>query len=223
MIKLHQVFVGCPFTKGIRRSYDRLKTELEKETPLHIVLADTAAISSTDYLLESITNLIKDSATCIFDATDNNPNVSLEVGIAHAIPSDYVVALRTRKQIRTTVKGKSKEQIPMKSIISDLQGKMRIEYKTYDKLKDQIVKRHLNNLPYMKRWIDFKKANGVYIPYAIKLFGDIRTSTRTVGTRIDTVLAGSGIKRSDFIKALKKYKLIVAREGKGGGYYYPAK
>src|SRR3989337_361906 len=115
MIKLQQVFIGCPFTKGIRRSYDRLKNELEKESPLHIVLADTTAISSTDYLLESITNLIKDSATCIFDATDNNPNVSLEVGIAHAIPSDYVVTLRTRKPIRTIKKGKGKEQIPIKS------------------------------------------------------------------------------------------------------------
>ena len=46
MSKIHQIFVGCPFAKSVRKNYDRLKRELEKETPLHLVLADTAAVSS---------------------------------------------------------------------------------------------------------------------------------------------------------------------------------
>lgn len=78
MAKIHQVFMGCPFTRAIRRNYDRLKRELESETPLHLILADTAAISSTDYLLEHITSLIRESAGCIFDATVQIPTCLLK-------------------------------------------------------------------------------------------------------------------------------------------------
>ena len=97
MSKHHQIFIGCPFLNSIRKNYDKLKRELEKETPLHVVLADTTAISSTDYLMEHITILIRESAGCIFDVTGGNPNVSLEVGIAHALPADFLLTLYTRK------------------------------------------------------------------------------------------------------------------------------
>ena len=65
--------------------------------PSHLVLADTTAISSTDYLLEHITALIRESAACIFDATGGNPNVSLEVGIAHALPAEFLLTMYTRR------------------------------------------------------------------------------------------------------------------------------
>ena len=77
MPKPYQIFIGCPFSHDIRASYDRLKRELEAETPLSLVLADTVGISSSDYLLEHITTQIRDSANCIFDATGANANVSL--------------------------------------------------------------------------------------------------------------------------------------------------
>ena len=105
MAKLHQVFVGCPFTAAVRKPFDRLKKELEDATPLSIVLADTVGISSSDYLLEHITELIRDSAGCIFDATGANPNVSLEVGIAHTVPVDFILTFKTRKP--RTAKGTS--------------------------------------------------------------------------------------------------------------------
>ena len=98
MAKLHQVFVGCPYKKNIRGNYDRLKKELESETPFHFVLADTGAITSSDYLLDYIMNLVSDSAGCIFDATEGNPNVSLEVGIAHTLPVNYLLTVSTRKK-----------------------------------------------------------------------------------------------------------------------------
>jgi len=131
--KLYQVFVGCPFRRAIRKHYDRLKDELEKETPLHVVLADTGAISSTDYLLEHITKLISDSGGCVFDASGGNPNVSLEVGIAHALPADFVLTFNTRKP--RTPQERSAEQAAaregeVRPIIADLQGRTRIEYKS---------------------------------------------------------------------------------------------
>jgi hypothetical protein len=220
MSKIYQIFIGCPFSSAIRKLYDRLKREIEDESPLHIIIADTAAISSTDYLLEHITDLIRESITCIFDATGNNPNVSLELGIAHAIPTDFLITLNTRKP-KADKEGKKEDKL--KSIISDLQGKNRIEYKTYDKLKEQILTRHLNHLDYMKRWIEYKRSFQSYVPYAIKLIDDIRSSKRSISPRVTAILSGSGIKPNDFIYSLKKSKLIIAREGKGGGYYYPSK
>jgi hypothetical protein len=221
MSRPYQIFIGCPFTTTIRRTYDRLKKEIEAETPLQIVIADTAAVSSTNYLLGHITDLIRESITCIFDITGNNPNVSLEVGIAHAIPTDYLITLNTRKPKK--IPGKKKEDTRIKSIISDLQGKNRIEYKTYDRLKEQIMSRHLNHLDFMKRWTNYKRGNYSHVPHAIQVFADIRTSTRSVSPRISAILSGSGIKPTEFIRFLKKAKLLSAREGKGGGYYYPAK
>ena len=96
MPKIYQVFIGCPFAKEVRKSYDKLKKDLEASTPLSIVLADTIGVTSSDYLLEHITELITDSAGCVFDATGANPNVSLEVGIAHTVPTDFILTLKTR-------------------------------------------------------------------------------------------------------------------------------
>ena len=97
MARPEQLFVGCPFQSRVRKNYDRLKAELEAETPLRVVLADTASVTSSDDLLEHITALIRDSAACLFDATGANPNVSLEVGIAHALPTDFLLTVSTRQ------------------------------------------------------------------------------------------------------------------------------
>lgn len=219
LTKPHQIFIGCPFKPTIRQHYDKLKTQLEKENPLHIVLADTTAVSSTDYLLEHITTLIRESAGCIFDVTDANPNVSLEIGIAHALPTEFLITVKTRK--RKKVKGEAEREV--KPIISDLQGRNRIEYKTHLSLKTQLEERYLRNLTYMQRWRQFKSKHRSYVPYALKIFEEIRTSGRTLRPRAVVILEGSGIKVADFIKALTSAKLVTSRKGKGGGYYYPTR
>jgi hypothetical protein len=184
MQKLHQVFIGCPFLRAIRKNYDALKKELEDETPLHLILADTVALTSTDYLLEHITTLIRESAACLFDASGGNPNVSLEVGIAHALPAEFLITLYTRKprQQKIAEEALAKEG-EVKPIISDLQGRNRVEYKTYSSLKNQIVKRYLNKLPYMKRWTDFKSRNTTLSPHAVRVFQELGASGRTVRPR----------------------------------------
>src|SRR3972149_1028488 len=139
MPKLEQVFVGCPFKSNVRKNYDRLKSDLETQTPLRIVLADTTSISSTDYLLEHITDLIRDSAACVFDATGGNPNVSLEVGIAHALPADFLLTFNTRKPRSPSPRArKVAKRTPDlgKAIIADRHGRNRSEYKSYPALKD---------------------------------------------------------------------------------------
>ena len=44
MAKLHQIFIGCPFSKDIRRNYDRIKKDIEQKTPLSLILADTVGV-----------------------------------------------------------------------------------------------------------------------------------------------------------------------------------
>jgi hypothetical protein len=225
MAKLHQVFIGCAFARETRRRYDRLKRELEAETPLEVVLADTTVLTSTDDLLRHITGLIQDSAGCVFDATGGNPNVSLEVGIAHALPVDFCLTLYTRRPRRRAVvapvPGAPAPEV--KPMIADLQGRLRVEYRTYPVLKDTLVRRYLSRLPYMQRWSTFRRRHAAYVGAALQLFEDLRRSGRSVRPRIDAILDGSGIATTEFITALRTVNLIAVKMGRGGGYYYPKK
>jgi hypothetical protein len=223
--KLHQLFIGCPFQKAVRKNFDRLKSELEAETPLHVVLADTAAVTTSDYLLEHITGLIRDSAGCVFDATGANPNVSLEVGVAHAIPANYLITMSTRKPRAASAStgGLTARGGEVKPIISDLQGKNRIEYKNYPSLKKQLVARYVANLPYMRRWNEFKRQNSSFAAPALQLFSDLRVSGRTLRPRVSAALEGTGIRVDDLLSALSSAKLVSVKRGRAGGIYYPPK
>jgi hypothetical protein len=220
--KAYQIFIGCPFAKEIRTTYDRLKKEIEAETPLSLILADTVGVSSSDYLLESITALIGESAACIFDATGANANVSLEVGIAHTIPVEFILTMKTRKP---TAKAAARHagtagSREVRSIISDLQGKNRIEYKQYDKLRHQLEQRFISNLPFMKRWHAFKAQNKAMAPHALSLFHDLRTSQRSQKSKFTAQLEGTGFSATQVLDALTSHKLIVVKQGRNGGIFY---
>lgn len=220
-MKIYQVFVGCPFAKDIRRNYDRLKKEIEAETPLSVILADTVGVSSSDYLLEHITELIRDSAGCIFDATAANPNVSLEVGIAHTVPTDFMLTLKTRKVRSPDSSAPASPEV--RSIISDLQGKNRIEYKTYNALRQKVEERFLATLPYMARWKRFRSEHKSMAPHVVKFFSDIRSSGRSTRPRLEAILEGSGFNASDVTDAMRAAQIVSVQRGRKGGYFYPTK
>jgi hypothetical protein len=223
MTKPYQVFIGCPFAREIRASYDKLKREIEAETPLSLVLADTVGISSSNYLLESITSLIRDSIGCVFDATGGNANVSLEVGIAHTVPVDFILTMKTRKARTAQREAGTPASREVRTIISDLQGKNRIEYKQYDGLRRQLETRYLGNLPYMKRWHAFVKQNKDMVPYAIDLFTDLRSSGRSQASKLAAQLEGSGFTSSQVLGALTAQRLVLVKRGRTGGIFYPPK
>ena len=285
MAKPEQLFVGCPFQSRVRKHYDRLKAELEAETPLRVVLADTATVTSSDDLLEHITALIRDSAACLFDATGANPNVSLEVGIAHALPTDFLLTVSTRQPhtldkarkngrtaidrlrpspsgipdgmplrgplqdakrdaktrrsaipsgipdgMRSAMRSAIPSGIPdgMRSamrnaIIADLQGRNRIEYKTYRSLKEQLHRRYLSSLPYLKRWHEFEKNHRSYAPLALAVLHEIRAAGRSTRPRLDAILSASGLSATVLLRALTHHRLITVRGGRDGGYFYPSK
>jgi len=221
-LKPYQVFIGCPFAREVRAPFDRLKREIEAETPLSLVLADTVGISSSDYLLDHITELIRDSACCIFDATGGNPNVSLEVGIAHTVPVDFILTMKTRKPRKPAVE-LVKSGKELRPIINDLQGKNRIEYKTYDSLKSQLESRYFSRLPFFKRWRAFKADNKNMAEFATGLFNDLRSSGRSTTARLTASVEGSGFSATDVLNALQAHKLISVRRGRNGGIFYPVK
>ena len=223
MPRLEQIFIGCPFQPGIRNSYDRLKTELEAETPLRVVLADTVSVTSTDGLLEHITALIRESAACVFDATGANPNVSLEVGIAYALPIDFLLTISTRRPPARVSRKARTGSDRLRPIIADLQGRNRIEYKTYRALKEQLLRRYLIRLPYFKRWHEFEKNHVTYAPFALQALHEIRASGRTTRPRLDAILSGSGISSTALTRALTAQRLISLRGGRRGGYVYASK
>jgi hypothetical protein len=233
----HLVFLGVPFRPPTRRHYDRLKRELEAETPLHLVLADTTAISSSNYLLDHITGLIEQAAGCIFDATGSNPNVSLEVGIAHALGVDFLLALNTRGSSsrpraqhlrpgggkRGAGSGKREADRP-RAIIADLQGRNRIEYKAYAGLKRQVAERYLRKLAFLQRWDDFRKHHPDWEKPALALFAEIRSAGRVSRPRLEAILTAANLAvPGPIVKALTKFGLVTRRRGKPGGYSYPAK
>ena len=226
MQKPYQIFIGCPYRKAIRKQYDHLKTAIEAETPLLLILADTGQMTSAQYLLPHITEKIQDSVACIFEVAGGNPNVSLEVGIAHALPVDYLIAVNTRKP-RTFLEKKAEKiavnEGEVQPIIADLQGKVRIEYKAFDALKKQVLSRYLHGLPFMQRWEKFRREKSGLVPHALKIFSEIRLHNRTSASRVNAILEGTGIVRTDLTNALSKEKLIVVRKGPRGGYYYPSK
>jgi len=216
--------LGVRFLARSARTYDKLKEEIEEETPLHVVLADTTAVSSSDYLLEHITGLIRDSAASVLDVTGGNPNVSLEVGIAHAMPVDFLLTLYTRKpRTHRDAQQALEREGELKPIISDLQGRNRIEYKTYPALKKQLTSRYLNKLPYMKRWNQWKKHNASLVKHAIPIFDEVRASGRTLRPRVISMLDATGIHADDLLKKLSDARLLIVRRGRTGGIYYPTK
>jgi hypothetical protein len=124
------------------------------------------------------------------------------------------------KEKRATVQLADME---LRSIISDLQGKNRIEYKTYDGLREQLETRYLATLPYMKRWQQFKKDNKAMAPHVLKMFSDLRSSARSTRTRLAASLEGTGLNVTAVTDALVKAKLISIQRGRSGGYSYPFK
>lgn len=150
----------------------------------------------------------------------------LEVGIAHTLPANYLLTKSTRRRRTLAEREVEKEKQAegeVRPIISDLQGKNRIEYKRYPELKRDVVNRWLGSLPFMARWQSFKRDHKDMVPHALKLFAEIRASGRSQRPRLVAILEGTGFSATDVVNALVKKRLLVAKRGQRGGYFYPAK
>jgi len=115
----NQIFIGCPW-KTVRRKYLGISESLKKKFPVYFVIIGSEVGNSAEDLLNYIKSKLESSSGAIFDVTGGNPNVSLEFGFAEGRNIQSALYMSTH--------GKSGGK--GSTIISDLAGKRRKEYKT---------------------------------------------------------------------------------------------
>jgi hypothetical protein len=120
------VFVGCPYTpasylKGLKSALDRVPIEF------HFV---DGSIKSK-HVLERIRVGIVRTDYSVFDITDWNANVTLEVGLAEGLNPDYYILFRPGKGAKT--------EPP-----ADLRGLQRFQYDRLDDFSEESLSYQLN-------------------------------------------------------------------------------
>lgn len=102
------VFVGCPYARPF--DFVSFRNALAK-LPIAWYYADTHLKSK--YLLSILTTYIKAVDYCLFDLSYWNANVSLELGLAEGLGTDYYILINREAS---------------KDVPSDIKGIQRIEY-----------------------------------------------------------------------------------------------
>jgi hypothetical protein len=126
-------FVGHRFLVNIEKSLRFNLVHLFE--PHEIILRWSGYDLSAKDVFEDIETGIRTADLCIFDnlGTLNRPNVYIEIGIAHALARPMLVC----EYVGPSSKGRRK--IPdTDSVPSDLQGLLRIQYKSYEDLCRQL-------------------------------------------------------------------------------------
>jgi hypothetical protein len=143
----NQIFLGIPW-KNIKGKYEKARKELTRQYPLSFVIIGRSENQDAEDLLNEIEEKISTSDYAIFDATNGNPNVSLEFGYAEG------AAIKRKLYIckHTNVQALKKE----KPIISDLGGKKYSSYTTQDKLVN-LLESFAKSHDYTKRFERFLK------------------------------------------------------------------
>ena len=127
----NQIFVGLPW-KTVRPKYDKIILALEKKYPLYFTIVGRNDTQDAEDLFEIIKQRITSSSYAVFDATGGNANVSLEYGYAEGIEVPRAIFVSTNRAAQKASVGSP--------IISDLHGKVRVQYKTVKALSKELHK-----------------------------------------------------------------------------------
>ncbi len=122
-------FVGHRFLENIEKALRFNLVHLFE--PHEIILRWSGYDLSARNLFEDIVTGIRNADLCIFDnlGTLNRPNVYIEIGIAHALGKPMLVC----EYVGPTSRGR--KRVPdTDSVPSDLQGLLRIQYRSYEDL-----------------------------------------------------------------------------------------
>jgi len=112
------IFVAYPYSIP-RDDYRRPFAELAKAFSVKFVFADEEITNKQ--ILDKITGMIRTSRFSLFDITDWNANVSLELGVAVGLQKDYYLLFDPTRERR---------EVP-----SDLGGIDRLQYRSYTELE----------------------------------------------------------------------------------------
>ena len=197
------VFVACPYTP--KQRFDALRAAL-KRVPLEFHFADSAI--RTRHVLERVRRGIVQTDFSLFDITDWNANVTLELGLAEGLNKDYYILFRPGRNTKT--------QPP-----SDVQGLQRFQYRDFDGFSDECLTYQLNQQLVKKlthpRWI-YDNLSGpkrdkafVVTMRMLAYFKDHRWLNRK---DLDDVAAGSYLRTNalkDLLHLLRSRRLITGR------------
>jgi hypothetical protein len=117
-----QVFVAYSYRLYSGHEYRACFDKVSKNYPVDFVFADVLVTS--DQVMEKISQMIRESTFSIFDISDWNPNVSLELGYARGIGHPYFILLDP-----------SKSPGAIHDAPADLRGLDRIQYSSLETLE----------------------------------------------------------------------------------------
>ena len=184
-----KVFVGHPF--GGKFAVKKFRG-LFKELPFAVQYGNTDI--QTKHLLTIMKEQINKFNFSIFDLSDWNSNVALELGLAEGLKKQslkkYYILLNTRRS---------------KNVPSDIQGLQRIEYTSYDYRKDsglgyQLVFSILAK-EYLVRKVQKELTGQKYlekkVQLALKILGHLREHERLNQDNIKTLARGLRLRQGD--------------------------
>ena len=122
-------FVGHRFLTNIEQS---LRFNLiHLLSPFGVVLRWSGYDLSAQDVFADVVSGIKEADVCVFDnlGTLNRPNVYIEIGIAHALGKPIIVC-----EYAGSASGRGRRIPDTGSVPSDLQGLIRIQYRSYEEL-----------------------------------------------------------------------------------------
>jgi hypothetical protein len=197
------VFVGHPFanrfpTKKFRKIF--------KELPFKVIYGNTDL--QTEHLLDVMRDNVTQADFSIFDLSDWNPNVALELGLAQGLRKKpgkpYYILLNTRRSA---------------NVPSDIQGIQRLEYTSYDYkpaagLGDQLITFVLSKQYWIKKiWSEIPEAGkgAKKRQMAIRILAHMRDHAQLTPDNLQTIARGTRLRKPDLdevVEVLRKLKLL---------------
>ena len=210
--RMPNVFVGHPFAG--RFSVAKFRG-IFKDLPFRVIYGNTDL--QTRHLLMIMKGNIGKSDFSIFDLSDWNPNVALELGLAEGLKrksaKNYYIVLNTRRS----------REVP-----SDIRGIQRLEYTSYDfkpevGLGDLLVRYILSKEYWVKRiWKAIPDSgNGRKIrTVALRILAHFREHDKLTLDNLKTIARGTHLRQTDrdrILDVLRTLKLL--RKVKGAKAY----
>ncbi|MBI3333619.1 MAG: hypothetical protein HYZ93_05970 [Candidatus Omnitrophica bacterium] len=195
--------MGHPF--GNRFATKRFR-KLFKELPFDVVYGNTDI--QTRHLLGIMKSNIARADYAIFDLSDWNPNVSLELGLTEGLSrrrlKDYYILLNTRRS----------QEVP-----SDIRGIQRLEYTRYDYkpgaglgdvLVDSILRKEFWVKKIRKEVGNDEKSSKLLL-LALRIIAHLRDNEKLTSENIKTLVRGTRLRSPDqerVLVLLRKLRLV---------------
>lgn len=203
---LPTVFVGCPYGKPF--DFPAFKETLDR-LPISWYYADTTLRSK--HLLSVLRTYIKAVDYCIFDLSFWNPNVSLELGLAEGLGTDYYILVNKRQS---------------KDVPADIKGIQRIGYSSIksrdvDGLLPSLVRYLVKGETHPRRVWDSldgeNKDKKFYLALSILAhFRDNKRLSQEMITRLSKGLYLRKEARQEVVEVLEEQNLLSAVGSKKG-------